>query len=148
MKLFTIGYEGLSQEGFLKWLRDFDIDVVADVRELPLSHKKGFSKNGLKDFLNKHDIQYSGFRELGVPKEIRNQLRKSGDYESFFRVTQKSISAKTDLLDSIGRMIQEGKKVALLCYERDPQKCHRRIVADEVKKRAGKGLTIKHIEPL
>jgi len=148
MKLFTIGYEGLSQDGFLKWLRHFDIDVVADVRDLPLSRKKGFSKNGLSELLMKQDIQYFSYRELGVPKDKRNQLKESRNYESFFRLIRKSISDKTDLLDNICQMIHQGKKVALLCYERDPQKCHRTIVADEVKKRDGNGLTIKHIEPL
>lgn len=148
MQLFTIGYEGLSQGGFLKWLQSFDINVVADVRELPLSRKKGFSKNGLSDFLSKQDIQYLSYRELGVPKDRRDQLKASGDYESFFRLIRKSISGKTEQLDNICRMIHEGKKVALLCYEKDPQKCHRKIVADEVKKRDGNGLNIKHIEPI
>ncbi|MFC1821862.1 DUF488 family protein [Thermodesulfobacteriota bacterium] len=148
MKLFTIGYEGLSQDGFLTWLRYFDINVVADVRELPLSRKKGFSKNGLSDFLMEQNIQYFSYRDLGVPKDKRNKLRESGDYKSFFRLIRKSINDKTDLLDNICRMIHQGKKVALLCYERDPEKCHRTIVADEVKKRDVNGLTIKHIKPL
>jgi uncharacterized protein (DUF488 family) len=148
MEIFTIGYEGLSQDGFLKYLRYFNIDVVADVRDLPLSRKKGFSKNGLNHFLMKQDIQYFSYRDLGVPKDKRNQLKESGDYKTFFRQIRKSISGKTDLLDDIGRMINQGKKVALLCYERDPKKCHRKIVADEVNKRNSNGLTIKHIEPL
>ncbi len=148
MILFTIGYEGLSQDGFLAWLRYFDIDVVADVRDLPLSRKKGFSKNGLSEFLMKQDIRYFSYRELGIPKDKRNQLKESGDYESFFRLIRKTIRTKTEQLDDICRMLHGGKTVALLCYERDPQKCHRKIVADEVKKRDGNGLTIKHIEPL
>ena len=74
MELYTIGYEGLNQDGFLKWLHYFNIDVVADVRDLPLSRKKGFSKTGLSDFLIKEDIEYFSYRELGVPKERRNQF--------------------------------------------------------------------------
>ena len=148
MELFTIGYEGLSQEGFISWLRSFNIDVVADVRDLPLSRKKGFSKSGLNNFLAEQGIQYFNYRKLGIPKDKRDQLKESGDYVTFFRLIRKTIRTKIEQLDDICRMINEGKTVALLCYERDPQKCHRKIVAEEIKKRDGNGLTIKHIEPL
>ena len=125
MRIYTIGYEGLNQQSFLKCLQYFDIDVVADVRNLPLSRKKGFSKTGLSELLVKEKIDYFNYRELGVPKDKRNQLKKSGDYESFFRVVRKSISSKVEQLDDICRKIREGKKVALLCYEKDSEKCHR-----------------------
>lgn len=148
MKLFTIGYEGLSQDVFLKLLRTYGINVVADVRELPLSRKKGFSKTALAEFLNKQEIQYVNYRDLGASKEQRRQLKQSGDYFSFFEAMKKSISSKIELLDEICGMIHEGKKVILLCFEKDPQKCHRKIVADEIKRRDADGLTIKHIEPI
>ena len=45
MDLFTIGYEGLDQRQFIAHLVHNKISVVADVRHLPLSRKKGFSKS-------------------------------------------------------------------------------------------------------
>ncbi|MBU4403961.1 MAG: DUF488 domain-containing protein, partial [Actinobacteria bacterium] len=52
--IYTIGYEGLSQKVFLAWLNRYDINVIADVRHLPLSRKKGFSKNSLNELLAKN----------------------------------------------------------------------------------------------
>jgi hypothetical protein len=42
--LFTRGYEGLTNEGFIARLQTAQVKTVVDVRELPLSRKKGFSK--------------------------------------------------------------------------------------------------------
>ena len=43
--LFTLGYEGLDIDAFVARVRDAGIRVIVDVRELPLSRKKGFSKS-------------------------------------------------------------------------------------------------------
>jgi uncharacterized protein (DUF488 family) len=48
-------------------------------------------------------------------------------------------------IDEILNIVNEGKKVALLCYEKNPEKCHRSVVANEIKKRDGNGLKIKHL---
>ncbi|WP_456372579.1 hypothetical protein [Methanocaldococcus sp.] len=37
--IYTIGYEGRSLEEFIQVLKDVGINVVVDVRELPLSRK-------------------------------------------------------------------------------------------------------------
>ncbi len=47
----TIGYEGSTIEDFVAALRHASINVLIDVRELPLSRKKGFSKNQLAGVL-------------------------------------------------------------------------------------------------
>jgi uncharacterized protein (DUF488 family) len=43
----TIGYEGSTIDDFVVALLHVSIDVLIDVRDLPLSRKKGFSKNQL-----------------------------------------------------------------------------------------------------
>ena len=55
MEIYTIGYEGLNQKEFLAWLQHYKINVIADVRQLPLSRKKGFSKNSLNESLAKNN---------------------------------------------------------------------------------------------
>ena len=79
---------------------------------------------------------------------MRKKLKETGDYKSFFRKVRTTIKDRIDRLDHICNMINNGKKIALLCFESDPKKCHRYIVADEIIKRDGNGLKIKHIEPL
>ena len=145
MKLYTIGYEGLSRDAFFTLLQNHEISVVADVRHLPLSRKKGFSKSSLGQSLKDKNIGYINFRELGTSKEMRNELKATGDYGMFFKKFKKSISNKYDQLDEICSILHDDKKVALLCFERNHEVCHRKIVAQAVKTRDGNGLEIKHI---
>src|SRR4051794_12371085 len=51
LTLFTVGYQGLDVGSFLSLLAESAIETVVDVRELPLSHKRGFSKKGLAEAL-------------------------------------------------------------------------------------------------
>ena len=148
MIIYTIGYEGLDQRQFIAHLSHHGINVVADVRKVPISHKKGFSKTSLKELLNNSGIDYLNFRELGTPKEIREELSKTGNYKRFVKEYQKSLSGKKELLDAIHQFLDLGKKVALLCFERNPQECHRSILAEEIKKFNNNNLVIQHIVPL
>ena len=147
MEIYTIGYEGLSQKAFLAWLHRYDIDMIADVRHLPLSRKKGFSKNSLNEFLAQNNIEYLSFRELGAPKEMRSELLASGNYKIFFKKYKNNLSKKVDQITKLCEILNSGKKIALLCFEHDAEKCHRKILADEIKKNDGNGLEIKHIKP-
>lgn len=84
MIIHTIGYEGKSIEEFVDILVENDVQIVVDVRELPLSRKAGFSKRGLAAALEERGIGYVHMRELGTPRAMRQQLREDGDYGAFF----------------------------------------------------------------
>ena len=148
MNLYTIGYEGLDLKQFITYLTHHGVDVVADIRKLPVSRTRGFSKTALKETLDDKRIDYLNFQQLGTPKALRDELYRSGDYDRFFKKYQENISDKDDHLNSIHSLVDRGKKVALLCFERDPKKCHRKVVAEEIQKLDGNGLTVKHIIPL
>jgi len=147
MILFTIGYEKLDQKQFIAYLSNHGVEVVADIRKLPASRKKGFSKTVLRETLSSKGIDYVNYRDLGAPKELRDELYKSGNYDRFFRKYENNILDKTDHLAEILSFINCGRKVALLCFERNPQKCHRKIVAAELRKLDGNGLKVEHIVP-
>jgi uncharacterized protein (DUF488 family) len=148
MIFYTIGYEGLDTKQFITHLNYHGVDVVADIRKLPVSRKKGFSKSALKETLGDKNIDYLNFQPLGAPKSLRDELYRSGDYDRFFQKYQDNISDKDDYLKSIYSLVDRGKKVALLCFERDPEKCHRKVVAEEIQKLDGNGLTVQHIVPI
>jgi len=148
MILFTIGYEKLDQKQFIGCLSNHGVEVVADIRKMPVSRKKGFSKTALRETLSSKGIDYINYRDLGAPKELRDELYKSGNYDRFFRKYGKNISDKTDHLVEILSFINHGRHVALLCFERNPQKCHRKVVAEELRKLDGNGLKVEHIVPI
>jgi uncharacterized protein (DUF488 family) len=58
MTVFTIGYEGLDIDTFVSMLAEYNIETVVDIRELPLSRKRGFSKTALTGVLNLSGLEY------------------------------------------------------------------------------------------
>src|SRR3546814_2556028 len=80
--LYTIGYEGSDIAHFLLTLQQCGIKRVIDVREVPLSRKRGFSKTALAAKLVESGIDYSHFKALGDPKPGRDAMRR-GDFSAF-----------------------------------------------------------------
>ena len=70
--VYTIGYEGTDIDRFVATLKAVGVRRLADVRALPLSRKKGFSKNKLAERLQTEGIDYLPFRQLGDPKPGRD----------------------------------------------------------------------------
>lgn len=148
MTIFTIGYEGLTKQVFVHYLKKNQVTCVMDVRHLPLSRKKGFSKTAMSEILNAENIEYYNYREFGTSKEMREQLYKDYNYSEFFKKYAKSLKGKENSMDEILEKIRQGKNIALLCFEKDAYKCHRSLLAKAIKKRDGNGMEIKHIKPI
>ncbi|MBI4006770.1 MAG: DUF488 domain-containing protein [Gammaproteobacteria bacterium] len=141
-QLFTIGYEGTMLDAFLATLDKARIDVLLDIREFPVSRRKGFSKNVLYEALTKIDIDYRHERQLGSPRNIRHKLREDGNYKIFFREFDRHLKKQTDLLLQLTEELRGN--VALMCYEKDHTHCHRSPVGNALAEIVG--LTPKHLE--
>ncbi|MEY2953224.1 MAG: hypothetical protein RLZZ401_1311 [Pseudomonadota bacterium] len=83
--LFTLGYEGLTIDAFIARLQAAQVQTVVDVRELPLSRKKGFSKSAFCAALSAHGVAYLHAPALGCPKPIRNQYKADGNWQTYTR---------------------------------------------------------------
>jgi uncharacterized protein (DUF488 family) len=139
----TIGYEGAHIDAFVCTLGLADVDLVLDIREIAASRRPGFSKNALQRHLSLADIDYIHLRNLGDPKAGREAMRR-GDYSEFQRIFYDQLhseAAQSELQEAIE--LASKHSVVLLCYERDPKFCHRRIVAAEMKKRGS--FAIRHL---
>ncbi len=130
--VFTIGYEGTDIARFLATLKAVGIECLADVRAVPHSRKKGFSKKSLSELLEANGIEYRHFLPLGDPKPGRDAAR-AGDYETF-RAVYTDHLAQDDSQASLEDLIEvvKNKKTCLLCFERDPKTCHRSIIAQSI----------------
>jgi uncharacterized protein (DUF488 family) len=126
-RLVTIGYEGASVEDFLGALQSAGVTTLLDVREFAGSRRKGFAKTALRANLAGAGIGYRHERALGSPRDVRHRLREGGRYEEFFRDFDRYLATREPLLQELSRDLSG--TVALLCYERDHQQCHRRSVA-------------------
>lgn len=127
----TIGYEQSSIDEFLLRLNINKIITLVDVREMPLSRKKGFSKNGLRENLNSIGVDYVHFKSLGAPKPLRDFAKSGGDW-SIYTERYTELLSKNNL--DIDRLIELSsfQKICLLCFERDPMFCHRSLVANRM----------------
>jgi hypothetical protein len=125
-QLFTIGYEGRSFDGFLNCLVANNIKVLCDVRKNPLSMKYGFSKSQLKEALSELKINYLHFPELGIESGKRQNLSSTKDYMELFDEYESStlLNAGPYIVKIIDTLESE-KRIALMCFEKDPCMCHR-----------------------
>lgn len=131
-QVFTVGYEGFSIDNFLAQLKRLGIDTLVDVRQLPLSRKKGFSKRVLAKALAANGVKYQHIRELGCPKPIRDQYRQDGDWASYVKsynayLEHQQTETLADLAVKAGQ-----ERCALMCFEADYRLCHRTLIADKL----------------
>jgi len=137
--LFTVGYEQAKPAAVLGELKRAKIELLIDTRAVAASRRPGFSKRQLAAALDEEGISYVHLQKLGTPAEGRAAAR-SGDTDTLWRIYEKHIrSADAQRVHELVGLIKSGKRIALLCYCRDPKTCHRsRIVANVKKKMAVK----------
>ncbi len=129
--LFTIGYEHATQRALFDALEAARVGLVVDVRAVTSSRRPGFSKRQLAAGLDEHGIRYLHLRALGTPKEGRLAAR-SGKRDELFRIYEKHLAtpdARAEM-DELTALAKSGQRICLLCYERDPDGCHRRRIAE------------------
>ena len=132
MRIFTIGYEAVTQADFLFALKEAGVERVIDVRAVPNSRRPGFSKTPLRNALAEEDIDYVHLRALGTPADGRAAARagRTADLERIY-------AGQLELPEAIAQSAQmielaKEKPSALLCYEREPGGCHRTLLLRSV----------------
>jgi uncharacterized protein (DUF488 family) len=144
--LVTVGYEGRSLEAYLNVLLRNSVTLLCDVRRNPISRKYGFSKKTLSHACEGVGIQYEHLPELGIDSEERRDLNTQADYDALFaEYERKSLPRQTESLAKIRGWVKAGERVALTCFERLPEQCHRHCVAEALERDAGKGLAAIHL---
>lgn len=129
-QLFSIGYEGLTLEAYMKKLILQDVHVLCDVRKNAYSQKYGFSKSQLQKACEGVNILYVHVPELGIESDMRQDLRSQTDYDILFsRYEKTTLEANREALLRVKSLIDSKKRVALTCFERNPAQCHRTRVA-------------------
>jgi uncharacterized protein (DUF488 family) len=134
--LFTIGYEKTKPVAVLDELKRAKVDLLVDARAVAASRRPGVSKRQLAAALDEAGVAYIHLQKLGTPAQGRAAAR-GGDFDTLWRIYDKHIKSRDaqDALDELVALIKSGKYVALLCYCRDPNTCHRSRIVANVKKR-------------
>jgi len=132
-RLATIGYEGTSLAAFLSTLVDAGVELLVDVRAVASSRRPGFSKTALAANLSEAGIEYLQLRGLGTPADGRAAAR-AGRHDELRRIYAEHLAtpeAQAQLETLIG-VVRSGRHACLLCYEANPDHCHRTLVAQGV----------------
>lgn len=126
--LYTFGYEGLDLESFIARLRRAGVRTVVDVRELPLSRKRGFSKSLLGTALAAAGIAYLHAPTLGCPKTVRDYYKRDGSWARYTNGFMRHLANQRAAVDELAKLAKT-TPTCLVCFEADFNYCHRTFVA-------------------
>ena len=129
MTIYTKGYEQQDIDEVIKQLQQSGVTMLVDVREIPISRKRGFSKTSLSEHLSRNGIKYVHLRELGCPTPIRRKLQETGDYDSCFQMHREYLRQNPLELMKLKGLARHWT-ACLMLRERSPR-CHRSVIVDE-----------------
>ena len=128
-EVFTLGTSTRSAQEFLDLLAHYQIEAIADVRRFPTSRFDHFIKESLASLLQEKGIAY-----LYLGEELGGY--RSGGYEAY----TKSAEFEAGLARLQG--VAQEKRVAIMCSERLPWRCHRRHIGRALQER---GWEVHHL---
>lgn len=139
--LRTIGYEGHTLDSFVAVLKRAGVKQLLDIRDLPLSRRRGFSKTPLRDALATAGILYEHLRDLGAPKEVRQPYIDGGSPAAFRTAYLAHLQRHRAALDGV-KWHMDQAVTAIMCVEKAHTECHRGIVASELQR---EGILVQHL---
>jgi uncharacterized protein (DUF488 family) len=131
--LVSLGYEGRTADQLIEQLKHEGVDVLVDVRLTPLSRKPGLSKRRLSQALAAVGIRYLHLPALGNPPENRSAFRAGDPMSRRHYRELLELDHATEALKHVAELL-DGGTVALLCFERAHESCHRHLVAEALRK--------------
>lgn len=150
--VYTIGHSNRSLEEFVELLAGVNASLVVDVRRWPTSRRlPHFAREKLRETLQAFGIEYiwmpelGGYRRFGIDvpldlEEAAPSCLRSHSFRAYFVYLRVNEAAR-ERVGRIARMAEE-KVVVLVCRERIPWRCHRKLISDLL---VLKGLKVVHI---
>lgn len=130
--MFTVGHSTLPVDRFVALLHAYGIECLADIRTVPRSrHNPQFNADALANALGRSGIDYVPLPALGGLRHARKDSRNTGWRNASFRGYADYM--QTDAFRAgLERLIEMDtrKRVAIMCAEAVPWRCHRSLVAD------------------
>ncbi|MFE6618047.1 DUF488 family protein [Streptomyces sp. NPDC057740] len=155
----TIGVYGFDRESFLRELRHADVRLLLDVRQRRGVRGPEYAwANSLRlqQALARAGIAYEHHPELAPTTELRLLQYAEDDRQGVGKRTRRELAAEytsrytaeildgVDLTPIVSALSRHGS-AALFCVERDPEACHRSLIARRLAEEHG--VTIEHLRP-
>jgi uncharacterized protein (DUF488 family) len=91
-------------------------------------------------------IRYEHLPELGIASKDRQALHEEAEYDALFAEYEREcLPQQKESLEKIRRWVASGERVALTCFERLPQQCHRHCVAEVLERMSGAKFRAHHL---
>ncbi len=140
--VYAIGHSTRTIEDFIEILQAHSISMLVDIRTIPKSrHNPQFNRETLKTSLEAAGITYMHFKELGGLRKAKKDSVNTGWQNASFRGFADYMQTR-DFVSAIRTLMRIAKlgRIAILCAEGNPFRCHRSLVAD--------ALTVRHVRVL
>jgi uncharacterized protein (DUF488 family) len=155
----TIGVYGFTAQTFLERLREAGVGVLVDVRQrrgVRGSEYAWANSTRLQATLAEADIEYRHHKELAPTSELRQLQYREDDRQGVGKRSRTQLAReyreryiaeildRADL-DALVAELPNDRATALMCVERDPEACHRSLIAERLA--AQYGLEALHVRP-
>lgn len=150
--VYTIGHSNVSDEALVALLRNFEIQVVVDIRSVPFSqYTPWFNRELLETTLRHAGIEYifagawlggrpdnpAYYKRQALPPDHANYL-KEVNYDAYAR--------DEHYLKGIRALLRRARdaRTVIMCSEEDPHRCHRHHLITQLTL-LPEGVTVQHI---
>jgi uncharacterized protein (DUF488 family) len=155
----TIGVYGFDLEGFLAALRGAGVTVLLDVRQrrgVRGSQYAWANSRRLQAALGQAGIAYRHHLELAPTTELRRLQYAADDRQGVGKRSRTELAPEyrerylTEILDradldAFAASLPERGAASLMCVERDPDACHRSLIAERLEERYA--VRVEHLRP-
>jgi hypothetical protein len=145
--VLTIGHSTRTIEEFIRLLQAHEVTRVVDVRTIPRSrHNPQFNQDSLPASLKKAGVGYVHLPRLGGLRHARRDSTNTGWRNASFRGFADYMQTPefTQSLEELSELASEDR-LALMCAEAVPWRCHRSLIADAL---FARGIRTEHIMSL
>lgn len=133
----TIGFGKKGAERFTQLLKDASVSIVTDTRRRPDSPLSGYARQrDLPFILRAAGIRYEYRPELAPPDWLLDRYRQDKDWSAYERDFDAFVLDTPAAEDAMKALLERSRTetAALLCSEPTPERCHRRLVAERMKR--------------
>lgn len=126
----SVGYERYpDNREFAGRVRDAGVERLIDVRQLPISRRRGYAKTALSGALAEVGVEYVHVKSLGNPKPFRDLYKTGRVKDGQERYRAHLLDNHRGDLDRLVSLLRE-KRSALMCVEHNPATCHRTVITE------------------
>ena len=144
LTILTIGHSTRTLEEFVDLLEAYGVTLVVDVRTVPRSrHNPQFNKETLPSSLKHFGIKYIHMPDIGGLRRPKHDSVNLAWRNSSFRGYADYMQTKefTNNLLKIVALARENR-LALMCAEALPWRCHRSLISDAL---VARHVKVEHI---